>query len=132
VRRVSRWAAIAAIAALSLTACAGSDGPQDPPSPTGRSTTAVDPAATDAWLAALRIERDPDALDEDTQALTEPLGRSLVVSPASCFEGLPSDVASSTYVLGAVAPTRDELDGLLAGIDREPLFEVEVRVRCSD
>jgi hypothetical protein len=124
---------MAAIALLCLseatTACAGASEPVVSPA---SSLTASDPPPVTSWFAGLRVERDPDALDEETQALAAVLGGSLVVSPASCFRGLPDEVGSSTYVLGAVAPTRTELDGLVTRSTLDALFEVEVEVLCTD
>jgi hypothetical protein len=127
-----------AIACLSvaLTGCAGETAPPASPGPTGASSSGASvsgaPAATTGWLAALRVEPEPDALDEDTKTLTGELGGALVVSPASCLGGLPAEVGASTYVLGVIAPDRATLDELLARTDLEPLFRVEVRVLCTD
>ena len=122
-----------AIASLSvaLTACAGETGPPASSGPSSTSTFGA-PATTSSWLAALRVEPEPDALDEDTKALTGVLGGALVVSPASCLGGLPPDVGASTYVLGVIAPDRATLDELLARTVLEPLFRVEVQVLCTD
>lgn len=95
-------------------------------------TAASTPTAQDAWLAGMRVEHDPDALDADTQALKDVLGGALIVSPTTCFEGLPADVDAQAYVLGIQAPTRAEVDGLVAQTGRDPLFETRVRVLCTD
>ncbi len=113
-----------------LGACAPEVVPHAPPgSPPSGSTATSSPGS---WLAALRVERDPDALDADTSELSDVLGGSLVVSPVSCFRGLPPDVDPSAYVLGVVAPDRAELDDLVRLTHREPLFEAEVDVLCTD
>jgi hypothetical protein len=118
---------VALCLSASFAACAGER------SPAASSMTASSPTtATTTWLAALRVARDPDALDADTQALTDVLGGSLVVSPASCLRGLPPDVDASSYILGVVAPDRTELDELVGRTDRDPVFRVEVEVLCSD
>ena len=126
-------AAAAVWVSVTMVACG------DEPAPLSSSSSAPAssaPATSDVpattWLAGLRVERDPDALDRDTRALTDVLGGSLVVSPASCLEGLPRDVDRSEYVLGAVAPTRAELDGLVASTGRDALFVTEVEVLCTD
>jgi hypothetical protein len=111
---------------VSLAACAGER------SPAVSSVTAASASATTTWLAVLRVERDPDALDADTQALTDVLGGSLVVSPASCLRGLPHGVDPSSYVLGVVAPDRVELDDLVARTEYDPVVRVEVEVLCTD
>ena len=118
---------IALCLSASLAACAGESSTLGSSSVTASSA----PAAT-TWLAALRVAREPDALDADTQALTDVLGGSLVVSPASCLRGLPPGIDPSTYVLGVVAPDRTELDELVARTDRDPVFRVEVEVLCTD
>jgi hypothetical protein len=122
-----------AIACLSvaLTACARETAPPASSRPSSASTSGA-PATTTGWLAALRVESEPDALDEDTTKLTGELGGALVVSPASCLGGLPADVGASTYVLGVIAPDRATLDELLARTVLEPLFRVEVQVLCTD
>lgn len=130
--RTSSWVAGIAVVCLSVAPAACARPPERATVPASSSSTATDPSAARSWLAGLRVERDPDALDDDTQALTDVLGSSLVVSPASCLRGLPDGVGSSTYVLGAVASTPEELDGLIARTGREPLFEVEVEVLCTD
>jgi hypothetical protein len=123
-----------ALAALclsaTLTACAGETIP--PASSTSGTSRSVGPRATTDWLAVLRVEPAPDALDGDTAALTGALGGALMVSPASCLRGLPDDVGASTYVLGVVAPDRATLDELLARADLDPLFRVEVQILCTD
>ncbi len=123
-----RSAAVLVVLCLSasLAACAGER------TPAASSVTASRASATSTWLAVLRVERDPDALDADTQALTDVLGGSLVVSPASCLRGLPHGVDASSYVLGVVAADRAELDDLVARTDRDPVVRVEVEVLCTD
>jgi hypothetical protein len=129
----ARGATALAIACLSvaLTGCAGETAPPASPGPSSTSVSGA-PATTIGWLAALRVEPEPDALDEDTKTLTGELGGALVVSPASCLGGLPAEVGASTYVLGVIAPDRATLDELLARTDLEPLFRVEVQVLCTD
>jgi hypothetical protein len=118
---------VALCVSASLAACAGESARV-----TASSAPASSAPATGTWLAVLRVERDPDALDADTKALTDVLGSSLVVSPASCFRGLPSDVDGSSYVLGVIASDRAELDELVGRTDRDPVFRVEVEVLCTD
>jgi hypothetical protein len=118
---------IALFVSASLAACTG-----ESITAASSSVTASSASATTTWLAALRVARDPDALDADTQALTEVLGGSLVVSPASCLRGLPPGVDPSSYVLAVVAPDRTELGELVARTDRDPVFRVEVEVLCTD
>ena len=117
-------------------ACAGRTASTPVPS---RSRAFHGPAASvvrgdAAWLAGLPVERaDPDTLDEDSPALTEPSADRWWCRRPRASSGLPSDVASSDYMLGAVAPDQFELDDLLARIGAgSRWFEVEVTVLCAD
>jgi hypothetical protein len=130
-RQISRHRRRAACLCLSLvaaTACA------NPPAnrPAASSVGVVSPSSGDTWLAALRVEADPDALDADTRDLKDVLGEALIVSPASCLRGLPADVDTTAYVLGVQAPTQAELRILVARTHRDPAFEVPVQVLCID
>jgi hypothetical protein len=136
-----RWAVTVAAASLLVSACGatvevgtGSTGPPTSPAPTGSATSPPPSgsATSRTWLAALRVAPDPDALDAETAELRDVLGGSLVVSPASCLAGLPPEVDDSDYVLGVVASDRAELDDVVGSLDREPLFEAEVAVLCTD
>lgn len=124
------------VASLCVSAALGACAPEvasvrssGSPAPSVSTTTGGSPGT---WLAGLRVERDPGALDDDTSELRDVLGGSLVVSPTSCFRGLPPDVDASAYVLGVVARDRIELDDLVGRTHREPLFEAEVDVLCTD
>jgi hypothetical protein len=86
----------------------------------------------ETWLAALSVEEDPDALDADTRALKDVLGGALIVSPASCFRGLPAEVDGTAYVLGVQASTQEELRALVVQTERDPAFEVRVQMLCTD
>ena len=127
--RRSAAALLALCVSASLAACAGE---RTPASPSVAASSLTASSASHTWLAVLRVERDPDALDADTTALTDVLGTSLVVSPASCLRGLPSDVDTQSYVLGVIATDRAELDDLVARTDLDPVASVEVEVLCSD
>jgi hypothetical protein len=127
-----RWAVTVAAVSLLVDACGatvevgtGGSASATSPAPSGSATSR-------SWLAALRVARDPDALDAETAELRDVLGGSLVVSPVSCLAGLPPEVDGSDYVLGVVAPDRAELDDVVGRLDREPLFEAEVAVLCTD
>ena len=132
-RATARWVTLACLS-TAMAACTGQSGPPASPATSVRASdpASPDPASTTTWLAALRVESEPDALDEDTQALTDVLGGSLVVSPAACLRGLPAEVEGSAYVLGVVAPDRAKLDDLVARTDRDPIFRLEVEILCSD
>ena len=70
--------------------------------------------------------------DTPAAALKDVVGGALIVSPTSCFQGLPADVDASSYVLGVQTSTQSELHALVAEIDRKPLFEAQVTVMCTD
>jgi hypothetical protein len=85
------------------------------------------------WLAALRIEADPNDLDADTQELLATVPSALVVAPLVCFKGLPEDIAvQDAYVLGLESESMTELDRVVAETGRDPLFVVRVRDFCVD
>ncbi len=131
--RFGRWSArgcLAVLVAIALTACGSNAGtPRTTPSPTiGEGTAFVT-----VWLAALRIEGDPNDLDADTQQLLATVPSALVVAPLVCFKGLPEDVAGQdAYVLGLESESMTELDRVVAETGRDPLFVVRVRDFCVD
>ena len=59
------------------------------------------------------------------------LGPALVVSPVSCFEGLP-ERASDGYVIGAVAGSHEEAELLVEGAGEPVLFTAYVTIVCPD
>ena len=71
-----------------------------------------------------RRSRCPDA----TRARL--LGQALVVSPVSCFEGLPA-VAGEDTVVGAIAQSPDQAERLVSDTGVELLFTASVTV-CTD
>jgi hypothetical protein len=121
-------AAFLSVLLLASTACASGASPSATPST--RDTPSGDTG--DPWLAALRVDADPDALDADTHALKDVLGGALIVSPASCFRGLPESVEATAYVLGVQASTQEELRALVERTERDPVFEVRVHMLCTD
>ena len=54
------------------------------------------------------------------------------MSPVNCFDGLSVDDPGTTYVLGVVAPTREQLDALVGQVDRPTVFVGRVRTMCLD
>jgi hypothetical protein len=72
-----------------------------------------------------------DDLDAMTARLREPLGESLVVSPADCFRGLPAEVDDG-YVIGALASSREEAQELVADAGETVLFAASVTILCTD
>lgn len=132
VGRLSRWVGrgcLAILVAVTLTACRSNADPRTSPSlSTGGGTAFVM-----VWLAALRIEADPNDLDTDTQELLATVPSALVVAPLMCFKGLPENVpGEDAYLLGLESESRTELDRLVAETGRDPLFVVRVRDFCLD
>ena len=84
------------------------------------------------WLAVFRTATDVGELDADTAAIKAIVGGAIVVSPVNCFEGLPFDDPGSTYLLGVVAPSPEQLDELLEQVARPTVFEGQVRTMCLD
>jgi hypothetical protein len=123
-RRRAAWLSLLLLA----SACANGASPSATPST--RETASADTG--DTWLAALHVDADPDALDADTRALKDVLGGALIVSPASCFRGLPATVEATAYVLGVQAPTQEKLRTLVERTERDPVFEVRVQILCTD
>ncbi|MEO8293263.1 MAG: hypothetical protein ABI635_08990 [Actinomycetota bacterium] len=120
---------------LAATACAEASSPSSSPSPSTSPSTvagASESPGASIWLAALRIEADPETLDADTADLKDILGGGLIVSPANCFVGLPPEVSGGDYVLGAQAPTEAELTALVEKTGRDPVFEGQVQMLCLD
>jgi hypothetical protein len=90
------------------------------------------PGSVTEWLGVLRAEAVVDTLDDDTAAVKAIVHGSIVVSPVACFDGLPSSFEPDVYLLGVVAPTRQELDRLLSQVGRSTIFEGQVRTMCLD
>ncbi len=84
------------------------------------------------WLGVVRSAADPNDLDADTTAVGAIVDGSIVVSPAACFDGLPTRFVGDSYVLGVVAPTKDTLDVLLTTLGRPVLFEGQITTMCLD
>jgi hypothetical protein len=122
--------AIASIV-VALTACTEPADTIDLTSPTPPSAIGG-PGSVTKWLAVLRAEAVVDSLDDDTAAVKEIVDGSIVVSPVACFDGLPASFEPDVYVLGVVAPTRQELDRLLSQVGRPTIFEGQVHTMCLD
>ena len=86
------------------------------------------------WLAGLRVEADPEDLQPDTQAMMEAAGTAIFAGPVLCFDSVPAEFVPSpdAYVLGLVAPSREELDAAVHRVGREPIFVVQVTNTCVD
>jgi hypothetical protein len=88
--------------------------------------------SVEKWIAVFRNEADPHDMTDATADVLAVAGGNIVVSPVACFEGLPGDFHLDSYLLGVVAPTKDELDTVVASVDRTVIFEGKVRTMCLD
>jgi hypothetical protein len=142
-RRVARSVALVAVLVLAAMAPACSDdggsrtldlsgsGSDAPTTETG-SGSGSGSGSVQKWIGVLRVEADPHDLSADTADVLAIVGGAIAVSPVACFEGLPADLPLDAYLLGVTASTKEELDGLLADVDRTVLFEGQVRTMCLD
>jgi hypothetical protein len=140
-RRVARSVAVVAVLVLAAMAPACSDdggsrtldlsgsGSDAPTTETGSGSGS---GSVQEWIGVLRVEADPHDLSADTADVLAIVGGAIAVSPVACFEGLPADLPLDAYLLGVTASTKEELDGLLADVDRTVLFEGQVRTMCLD
>jgi len=120
----SRPTFAAVFLAIAMVACGGRSGGGDPTAPASTPDGA-------RWLAAVEVASRADDLDAATQRLREPLGEALVVSPVDCFEGMPAD-AGQGYVIGALAPSKDDAERLVAEAGEAVLFSASVTIVCPD
>ncbi|MFN8234279.1 MAG: hypothetical protein U0V56_12685, partial [Actinomycetota bacterium] len=106
-------------ALLLLSACSDDPGSQGSGTgaPTGAPTGVTGPSGPTlgprpVWLAAFRVEADPNALDADTQAIMEAAGPAIFTGPVACFQGFPEGFAPTpdAYVMGVISPTREGVD----------------------
>lgn len=130
-RGVGATAVAIASVVVALTACTKTADTIDLTSPTPTSVIGG-PGSVTEWLGVLRAEAVVDNLDDDTAAVKAIVGGSIVVSPVACFDGLPASFEPDVYVLGVVAPTRQELDRLLSQVGRSTIFEGQVHTMCLD
>jgi len=128
--------AVLACVALALSGCS-----RDPArrsldfsaaSGSGGTVTAGDEGVVTEWLAVFSTATDVEALDADTAAVKAIVGGAIVVSPVNCFDGLTVDDPGTTYVLGVVAPSREQLNALVEQVDRPTVFVGRVRTMCLD
>ena len=130
-REVGATAVAIATIVVALTACTKPADTIDLTSPTPTPVIGG-PGSVTEWLGVLRTEAVVDTLDDDTAAVKAIVHGSIVVSPVACFDGLPASFEPDVYVLGVVAPTRQELDQLLSQVGRSTIFEGQVRTMCLD
>ncbi|MEZ0235921.1 MAG: hypothetical protein ACAH81_13370 [Actinomycetota bacterium] len=112
--------------AIVLAGCGSERGPADP------APTRPEPSLSDGrWLAVIEAAPRADDLDAITERVRDLLGPALVVSPVSCFEGLP-ERAGDGYVIGAVAGSQEEAELLVEGAGEPALFTAAVTILCTD
>ena len=122
--------------ALGLSGCSRDPAPRSldfrEASGSGGSATPAEDGVVTEWLAVFRTATDVDELDADTTAVKAIVGGAIVVSPVNCFDGLTVDDPGTTYVLGVVAPSKEQLDALVDRVDRPTVFVGRVRTMCLD
>jgi hypothetical protein len=112
--------------AIVLAGCGSERGPADP------APTRPEPSPSDGrWLGVIEVASRADDLDATTERVRDLLGPALVVSPVSCFEGLP-ERAGDGYVIGAVAGSREEAELLVEEAGGPVLFTASVTILCTD
>jgi hypothetical protein len=121
------WGTTTIAVVLSLVACGGSPAPHEERS----SSDVTASVAGEQWLAAIEVAPRADDLDEATERLRGPLGPALVVSPVSCFEGLP-DEAGQGYVIGALADSREAAEDAVTDAGDRVAFAAAVTILCTD
>jgi len=127
--RIRRIGALQLLVLAVAIVVAGCGGEREAVAP---SPARSDPAASDArWLAAIEVAPRADDLDALTLRMRDLLGPALVVSPVSCFEGLPAR-AGDGYVIGAVADSRHEAERLVGDTGEPFLFTASVTILCTD
>jgi hypothetical protein len=122
--------------ALALAACSRDPGPRSldfgAASGSEGTETPEDEGVVTEWLAVFRTATDVQELDADTAAVKAIAGGAIVVSPVNCFDGLSVDDPGTTYILGVVAPSSEELDALVEQVGRPTVFVGRVRTMCLD
>ena len=118
------------VVTMALGACAGDEGGSVAPAePNPSASTSSEPESR--WLAAVDVAPRADDLDAATERLMQPLGAALVVSPVSCFEGLPT-TAGDGYVIGAVGESQSEVEQLVIDAGEPVMFTASVTILCTD
>jgi hypothetical protein len=88
------------------------------------------------WVAVYDTAADPQELaSERTQivaALGDALEGAVVISPAGCFDGLPTTIRTGNYVLALQQAERVYVRALAEQLDGHPRFVGEVTVSCTD
>jgi hypothetical protein len=130
-RGAARWLTAAWV--VTAIACAASS---TPAGTSAQTTRAVTLGPTSAWLAVYDMAADPQELSAERQQMLSALGDALegsvVISPASCFDGLPDGVDGHAYVLALQQAERVYVRALAEQLDGRPRFVAEVTVTCTD
>lgn len=129
-RRSTRTRVIIAAMIVASIAAACSD-PSPGAAPTSGSVP-PSPGAGERWLAAVEVAPRADDLDRATERLRDVLGPALVVSPVDCFEGLPPEAGDDGYVIGALADSATQAQGLIENAGEGALFIAQVTIVCPD
>ncbi len=134
--RGTKRASRASVALLLVLAAACASSPSAPAT-VPSSVVAPTVAPTDEmWVAVFGVARIPSALSGDRTDTVETLGDALegavVVSPASCLEGLPASLPADGYVLAIRQSSRAEVLVLADQVRREPSFVGPVHQLCTD
>jgi hypothetical protein len=91
------------------------------------------PGSFVSWIAILAVAPDSNAFEETSREVLELAGTSIRISPATCFQGLPEEVAlPGNYVLAVAAPDQEGVTAIAERTRIEPLFVGEVREICVD
>jgi hypothetical protein len=119
-------------AVLAAAACGGdaSVGPGTGSSPTPAPT----PVETSVrqWVAVFDTAAHPDHLDPSTEELLDSAGGHIAVQPVQCWDGLAADleVDPGLYAAAVIATSEHELEGVVEGVDRDPIGTGEYEAFC--
>jgi hypothetical protein len=112
--------------------------PQASVAPTPTDLVARDPEPTverpREWVAVFRVA-EVEKLEQETQELLRLVPKNIAVSPIGCWVGLPKKLGNPTgesvYVSAVVAESRQELDGVIEKVGREPILKGEFPTMCG-
>jgi hypothetical protein len=110
-----------------------------PTIPASRSPRPTDPVPSvelpREWVAVFRVA-EVDQLDEETQEFLRLVPRNIAISPIHCWVGLPEKLGDpqgeSLYVAAVWAASREELEGAVEKLGREPILVGEFPAMCVD
>lgn len=134
--RGTKQAPRASVALLLVLAAACASSPSTPATVPSSVVAPTVVPTDEVWVAVLDVARTPSALSGDRTDIVETLGDALegavVVSPASCLEGLPAGSPPDGYVLAIQQSSRAEVLVLTDQVRREPSFVGPVQQLCTD